>query len=102
MLELVDILGNTSTDREGSVKMGENEHVQGEVNDILKKANMKGCRTQQAWSLNTIGTSTTQRFIVGAIEKGPLQDYISVTISVRYPTVTSKSTKIRINRRFCR
>lgn len=63
---------------------------------------MKGCRTQQAGNLNTIGTSTTQRFIVGAIEEGPLQDYISVTISVRYPTVTSKSTMIRINRRFCR
>lgn len=63
---------------------------------------MKGCRTQQAGNLNTIGTSTTQRVIVGAIEEGPLQDYISVTISVRYPTVTSKSTIIRINRRFCR
>lgn len=63
---------------------------------------MKGCRRQQAGSLNTIGTSTTQSFIVGAIEKGPLQDCISVTISVRYPTVTSKSTTRRINRRFCR
>lgn len=26
MLELGDMLGNTSTGREGSVKMGENEH----------------------------------------------------------------------------
>lgn len=38
MLELGDILGNTSIGREGSVKMGKMNMVQGEVNDRLKKA----------------------------------------------------------------
>lgn len=58
---------------------------------------MKGCRTQQAGSLNTIGTSTTQSFIVGAIEKGPKRTitrlhfcYDKCTIPYRHQQINNK------------
>lgn len=51
---------------------------------------MKGCRTRQSGNLDTMGASKTQKFVVGAMEQGPIQNCVFVTISVRYPTITSQ------------
>lgn len=36
---------------------------------------MKGCRTRQSGNLDTMGASKKQKFVVGAMEQGPIQNY---------------------------